>query len=144
VVLLSAVVPIGAFAAASRSGSLAPATLNFTSMAVPTNVDLGLTATKRDGKVVLAWKPQHPLGGPVFYRVWRNPTDTLSCPPPAAGGRICKLVMPEVGTTHNATFTDAPKPGHWVYRVAVAANWLNDAGYGDPYFVSRPVSVTVR
>jgi hypothetical protein len=30
-----------------------------------------------------------------------------------------------------------------VYRVALAANWLNDPSYGDPYVVSRPLVVTV-
>jgi hypothetical protein len=140
--LLSAILPLGAFAAASRSGGLDPTTLNATIMPVPANVDLGLTAVKRAGKVVLTWNPQRPFGGPVFYRVWRGSADTLTCPP-SAGGRICKLTMPEAGTTHAATFTDFPSPGHWVYRVAVAANWLNDAQYGDPYLVSRPVSVTI-
>ena len=111
-------------------------------MPVPANVDIGLTAVKRDGRVVLSWKGQQPLGGPVFYRIWRSATDTLTCPA-SAGARICNLTMPEVGTTHAAAFTDSPRPGRWVYRIAVAANWLNDSAYGDPYLVSRPVSVTI-
>jgi hypothetical protein len=141
-VVLSAVVPVAAFAGASRAGGLDPTTLNATIMPVPANVDIGLTAVKRDGRVVLSWKGQQPLGGPVFYRIWRSATDTLTCPA-SAGARICNLTLPEVGTTHAAAFTDSPRPGHWVYRIAVAANWLNDSAYGDPYLVSRPVSVTI-
>jgi hypothetical protein len=53
------------------------------------------------------------------------------------------LVIPEVGVTKTARYVDLAPRGHWVYRVAVAANWLDDPHYGDSYVVSRPVSVTV-
>ena len=43
----------------------------------------------------------------------------------------------------SASFVDRVPRGHWVYRVVLAANWLDDPGYGDPYLVSRPVAVTV-
>jgi hypothetical protein len=91
----------------------------------------------------LTWRKQAPFGGPVFFRVWRGPKDVFTCSTSTApGGRICNVNLPEIGTTHADRFVDHPGPGHWVYRVAVAANWLNDAGYGDPYLVSDPVAIT--
>ena len=142
-VLLSALLPLVAFAAARTSGSLTPATLGHTSMPVPVDVDIGLRATADGRRVKLSWDDQSSFGGPVFYRVWRGARDGLTCPP-ATGAQLCKLVLPEVGTTKGTTYTDAPRPGTWTYRVAVAANWLHDAHYGDPYLVSTPLTVTVR
>jgi hypothetical protein len=78
----------------------------------------------------------------VFYRVWRGTSDGFTCPA-TAGGRLCNIVLPEVGTTHGSRFVDHPPRGRWFYRIAVAANWLNDPRYGDPYEVSRPIAVTV-
>jgi hypothetical protein len=46
--------------------------------------------------------------------------------------------------TRSPSFVDRPGPGHWTYRVGVAANWLNDPTLGDIYVVSQPVSVTVK
>ncbi|HZS25104.1 MAG TPA: hypothetical protein VFA30_08985 [Gaiellaceae bacterium] len=142
VVLLSAVVPLAAFAAASTGPGPDVTTVGQEIMPIPANIDIGLTATRSGRTVSLAWRKQTPLGGPVFFRIWRSPTDTLTCST-GTGGSICNVTMPEVGTTHADEFVDRPKPGRWVYRVAVAANWLNSAEYGDPYLVSRAVTVTV-
>jgi hypothetical protein len=142
-VLLTAVLPIGAFAMATTTGKLAPATIGTTIMPIPANVDLGVSSSVQGRRVTLRWSAGKPIGGPVFYRIWRSRTDGLSCPP-GPGGRLCKLVMPEIGTTHAGQFVDHAPKGTWVYRVAIAANWLNDAGYGDPYLVSSPVTVNVR
>jgi hypothetical protein len=142
-VLVTALLPLGAFAMADTAGRLTPATIGATPMPIPANVDLGLSTSVQGRRVALRWNAGKPLGGPIFYRVWRGPTDGLSCPP-ATGGRLCNLVLPEIGTTHAGHFVDHAPKGTWVYRVAIAANWLNDVGYGDPYLVSGPVTVTVR
>jgi hypothetical protein len=142
-VLVTAVLPIGAFAMANTAGKLTPATIGTTIMPIPANVDLGVSSSVQGRRVTLQWNADRPLGGPVFYRIWRGRTDGLSCPP-GAGGRLCNLVLPEIGTTHAGHFVDDAPKGTWVYRVAISANWLNDASYGDPYLVSSPVTVTVR
>ena len=111
-------------------------------MPIPVNVDLGLSDSVRSHRVTLTWDAGKPLGGPVFYRIWRGRTDGFTCPP-APGARSCNLVLPEIGTTHNGRFVDHAPTGTWVYRVAVAANWLDDASYGDAYLVSRPLKVSV-
>jgi hypothetical protein len=142
VVLVSAILPLAAFAVARTDGGLDPTVIGATIMPIPANVDLGLAASVRDGRVTLTWKAGEPAGGPVFYRVWRGRQDGFTCPP-TSGARLCKLVLPEIGTTHQGRFVDRHRRGRWVYRVALAANWLDDAGYGDPYLVSRPLVVTM-
>ena len=72
--------------------------------------------------------------------IWRARSDPMTCPH-TAGARLCRLTMPEIGTTHTHGFVDRAAGGPWVYRVAVAANWLDDPAYGDPFLVSRPVTV---
>jgi hypothetical protein len=142
-VFVSAVLPLAAFAAANTRGGLDPAIVGGTTMPIPVNVDLGLSATVRAHRVTLAWQSGTSFGGPVFYRIWRGRSDGLTCPP-APGARSCNLVLPEIGTTHEGRFVDHAPSGKWVYCVAVAANWLNDAHYGDAYLVSRPVTITVQ
>jgi hypothetical protein len=142
-VALSALVPLGALAAADRNGDLTAATVGTTAMPVPANVDIGLTATVRGRRVALRWRSASSFGGPVFYRVWRSEHDALTCPP-VPGARICTVEPHEVGVSRTTGATDTATPGTWSYRVAVAANWRNDPGYGDPYLLSRPVTVTVR
>jgi hypothetical protein len=140
--LVSSVVPLAAFAAADPHGKLEPATLGATFMPVPVNVDLGLSASVRGRRVTLSWRGGKPAGGPVFFRIWRGRSDGLTCAP-SPGARLCNLVLPEVGVTRVGRFVDRPGGGAWVYRVAIAANWLDDPQYGDPYLVSEPLRVTV-
>jgi hypothetical protein len=144
-VVASAVVPLGAIAAARLTGGPADAgMLSADAMPIPTNVDLGLRATPGAGRVTLRWRPQSASGSPVFYRVWRGAagSDGFTCPP-APGARNCFVSLPEIGVTHTASYVDRPPPGRWVYRIAVAANWLDNPAFGDVYLVSAP-RTTVR
>jgi hypothetical protein len=50
--------------------------------------------------------------------------------------------MSRVGATSAQRWTDRPPPGRWTYRVALAANWLNDPTRGDMLLVSQPVLVS--
>jgi hypothetical protein len=141
-VLVSAIVPLAAFAAADTHGRLDPVTVQSTVMPVPGNVDLGLAASVHRRRVTLTWRNTKAAGSPVFYRIWRARSDGFTCPP-APGARLCTLAAPDVGVTRTDRYVDRAPRGHWVYRVVIAANWLDDPQYGDPYLVSRPVSVTV-
>jgi hypothetical protein len=60
------------------------------------------------------------------------------------GARDCGIALPEVGVTHGGRYVDQPQRGRWIYRVTVAANWLDDPAYGDIYLVGRPITVVVR
>jgi hypothetical protein len=139
--LVSAIAPLTAIAASDTHGRLDPTT-TAAFFPVPANVDLRLSASVNHRRVTLVWHREEPLGGPVFFRVWRGSSDGLTCPP-APGAKLCKIVLHEVGVSRANRFVDRPDKGAYVYRVALAANWLDDPQYGDPYLVSRPVSVSV-
>jgi hypothetical protein len=142
-IAVSAVVPLAAFAVATpRGGTADAASVAAGTPPVPVNVDLGVHAAVRGKQVLLDW---HGNGG--FYRVWRGRPaggDGFTCDPASPGARQCLVSLPEVGVTHDSHFSDRPPPGRWVYRVAVAANWLNDPQYGDVYLVSLPIAVHSR
>jgi len=144
VVVLGAVVPVAAIAAATRTGPPYAAEIVGTQMPVPVGVDLGLRATVRNGRLLLTWREQHPAGGKVFYRVSRmaaSPSAGLTCS--VSGAEICTLAWHEVGVTGQGARYDTPGHGVFTYRVGVATNWLDDPAYGDVYLVSEPLTVRV-
>jgi hypothetical protein len=103
-------------------------------------------ARVRTGRVVLAWPTVRSHGGALFYRIWRaraTPTSGLDCPT-SSGAPACSIAADDIGATTSTTFTDRPGRGRWVYRVAAAANWLDDPQFGDPYLAGRAVTVRVR
>ncbi len=142
-VLVTAVVPIAAIAAASPLRGPNPPAAMLSDVPIPVRVGIGVTAGVSHGNVHLSWRRQTPLGGPVFYRILRLPGTAggISCST-SQGADVCSLSAPEIGVTHGTSLVDRPKPGRWTYRVAVAANWLNDPAFGDVYFVSPPLTVT--
>ena len=146
-VLLTAVVPFAAMAAANtHTGGADAAAVAGNFMPVPANVDLGLSAQVSGRTVDLHWRAPRSIGGPAFYRVWRGPAATpgagFTCNP-SAGARSCVTGLPEIGVARDGRYADHPGKGEWVYRVALAANWLNDPHYGDIYLVSTAVRVIV-
>jgi hypothetical protein len=145
--VLSAIVPVAGFAAARTTGDAAEAaSLTAGTMPVPVNAADTPSVTAAGRRITLRWRSLRSVGGPVFYRVSRIPAasgDGLSCSS-GPGGRSCLVSLLEVGVTHGTTFVDKAPKGRWVYRVAVAANWLDDPAYGDVYLVGKPITVTVR
>ena len=131
---------------AHSGGPAQVALLSPTAPPVPVNVDLGLVArTGAHGTVV--------LGGNIRSRWADRCSTSLARPgrerrrarlPGDDGPRACTIGLPEVGVTHLGSLIDKPGKGHWIYRVAVAANWLDDPTYGDVYLVSSPLRVTIR
>ena len=143
-VVLTAVVPVAATAAATRGGPGRAAILTNTTMPVPVGIDIGLHATVSRGSVVLAWRPQHPVGGTVFYRVSRlgkTDGDGLSCQ--VTGAQVCALSWQEIGVSQTASLRDEPGRGTFTYRIGVAANWLNDPNQGDIFLTSPTLRVHV-
>jgi hypothetical protein len=144
--LLSGIVPLAAFAAASTTGgSVDAAVITAGTMPIPANIDLGLRAKASRGRVELTWRGTYPAGGPVLYYVWRGPASAgngFSCPPDQ-GARACFISLPDVAITRDPNYGNVEPKGRWVFRIAVAANWLDDPKYGDIYLVSAPVTVVV-
>lgn len=96
-------------------------------------------------RVHLSWRPSQPAAARVFYRIWRSgaPTGGATCTPIPHGVDDCELAMDDLGAPASASFTDAPGPGRWTYRLVLAANWLDSALYGDVVAVGPPVTVLV-
>jgi hypothetical protein len=125
-----------------------------------------LTATQRNGTVTLRWKGGGTGNAKVFYHVLRvrpsspvlvgsppfpEATDGLLCHASQLGNNHhytklarCSFHMDDLGGTPSTHFVDhPPKGGRWVYRVEVAANWVNDPSKTDPFTFSKPATVTV-
>jgi hypothetical protein len=78
----------------------------------------------------------------TFYRVYRaSPSrgfpDTVC---QILGGRRCELRAETLVTTRDHRFVDPGPPADAVYRIGVAANWLDDVGRGDVFAISPPAA----
>jgi hypothetical protein len=116
---------------------------------IPVVDDLDPTISADGRRITLRWNPTAPTSADTFYRVFRSPKDEVNAPQDASctdeGGSVyCTLFAPQaVGETREPVFSEeTPEPGRWVYRVAVAGNWLDDLTQGDPVVISPPVEVT--
>jgi hypothetical protein len=113
---------------------------------VPVDQAVAPRARADGDEVRLSWQPTSSRAAAVFYRILRasGPAGGLFC-----AGRLngaadnCQFSAESPGTARKASFVDRPGPGTWTYRVGVAANWLNDVGFGDITVLSPPVTVTV-
>jgi hypothetical protein len=76
----------------------------------------------------------------TFYKVYRSsPSRGFSemvCEP--RGVDRCDLRMETLVTTRDNRFVDTKPPPDAVYRVGVAANWLDDESRGDVFAISAP------
>ena len=55
------------------------------------------------------------------------------------GGRRCDLRAETLVTTRDHHFVDTDPPADAIYRVGIAANWLDDETRGDVFALSLPV-----
>jgi len=139
-----AALPLGVLAAVPRlhdQGSLA---VRAPDTPVPVSGTVGVSQTS--GDVRLAWRGMKPGTARAFYHVLRA---NGANPDVACAGRLngssdnCVLYTQSIATTRATTFTDRPGPGTWIYRIGVAANWVDDPKLGDIYVVTKPTTVTV-
>jgi hypothetical protein len=149
-------VPIVASAALPSSSGKTAAKLPLQSLFLPVERDFGLTVTPVERGLELNWNAPAPLGADTFFVVYGAPfeyhletTDPrvvhegILCEPTGHAPR-CTLEMKEVERTRDSrVIVPDPGPGTWTYRVGVAGNWRNDESLGDPFVVSKPLSVRV-
>lgn len=78
----------------------------------------------------------------TFYRVYRSSVERgfsdIVCQ--IRGGRRCELRAETLVVTRARRYVDPDPPADALYRVGVAANWLDDEGQGDVFAVSQPVA----
>jgi len=108
---------------------------------IPTLAELELRSDVVDGEVRLSWNGTAERSARSFYRIFRGEADAITCYPNGAGAEDCQLHVHAVGETRETEWSERPPAGDWTYRVAVAANWLDDITQGDPLWISKPVRV---
>jgi hypothetical protein len=139
-----AVLPLGVLAAVPRlhdQGALAVRTPD-----TPVPVAGVVQAAVQGGAVHLTWHGLKPRPARAFYHVLRakGPNRDVAC-----AGRLngssdnCVLYAQSIATTRANTFTDRPGRGTWIYRIGVAANWVDDPTLGDIYVVTKPTTLTL-
>ena len=78
----------------------------------------------------------------TFYRVYRSSPSTgfsdMVCEP--RGVDRCDLRAETLVTTRDRRYVDREPPADAVYRIGVAANWLDETDRGDVFAISPPVA----
>ena len=131
------------------------------SVFVPVDRSFSVDVRRRGARAVLTWNAPAAPGIRVFYRVFRSrpvapaPDPTLApvrngirCLAGHAHGYVgaadCRLEMTFLGTTRARTIVDKPPRGPWVYRIGLAANWIDDTAGGDVLVLSAPAQLSAR
>jgi hypothetical protein len=144
-VAVLAIFPIALVAAAKPIRGSDPEAFDLHATLVAESSALHVRAQRQGDAVVLAWSPDRPSPGKVFYSIYRTAgsTDTL-CGLVKNAPSFCVLreEAQAIGTTRTTRWIDRPSAGTWTYRVGIVANWLDSMQQGDVYVFSR--SVTVR
>jgi len=109
---------------------------------VPADDDIIALEVRREGSAnVLTWTDST-TRAETFYRVYRaSPSRSffdMICEP--RGPERCELRSETLVTTRERRYVDPEPPTDAVYRIGVAANWLDDETRGDVFAVSPPVA----
>lgn len=136
-------IPLAAIAVASPVKGPTPIAGFAQGPLIPTAIDLGLRSHTAGLRVSLLWTAQHPIAGPVFYKIYRGPVEGAFVCTVDTTAQRCDYQGTVIAAVSKAAFVDRPPKGTWAYRVGVGANWLDDPAAGDAYLLSAPVVVTV-
>ena len=109
---------------------------------VPADAGVVSLAVRRvGGSNVLAWTDSTRRAR-TFYRVYRSSPSTgfseMVCEP--RGVSRCDLRAETLVTTRDRHYVDREAPADAVYRIGVAANWLDETDRGDVFAISPPVA----
>jgi hypothetical protein len=140
--VLFALVPFVAAAGLQRI-STSSRSIIIHQIAVPVDSGVGLNIDHvADGTLLLRWHDSSEGSTRVFYRVLRTKGTTDVACLPSSGTTNCYFSGQPLTTVRTNSFVDRPPPGRWTYRIAVAANWVDDPKMGDTFLVSAPVTLT--
>jgi len=109
---------------------------------VPVDGDVvSLDVRRVGGANVLTWTDSTKRAR-TFYRVYRSSQSRgfseMVCE--LRGGDRCDLRMETLDVTRERRYVDVDPPADAVYRVGVAANWLDDTDRGDVFVISPPAA----
>ena len=107
-------------------------------MPVDGNV-VSLRVRRVGGDNVLSWTDATRRAR-TFYRVYRSSYmrgfSEMVCEP--RGVSRCDLRMETLDTTRERHYVDRDPPADAIYRIGVAANWLDETDRGDVFAISPP------
>jgi hypothetical protein len=111
-------------------------------IAVPATGDIVSLDVRREGRAnVLTWTDATTRAR-TFYRVYRASPSRgffdMICEP--RGPDRCELRSETLVTTRERRYVDPDPPADAIYRIGVAANWLDDETRGDVFALSPPVA----
>lgn len=98
----------------------------------------GSLAPRASGSM-LSWRPVDGHGARVQYVVYRVDPASGGCTPPASGARECLFGGTAIGTTRETSFA-LPSTGG-TYRIAAAANYLDEQNGSDLMLLGPPVTI---
>ena len=106
---------------------------------VPVNSRIVLEAERDRSGVTLRWTDPVERRSRTFYVVYRGAAGSATvCPSVSRGATDCELSMTPIAATRTRSWRDRQPPRAAEYRVAVAANWVDDPEQGDTFVVSGP------
>lgn len=100
---------------------------------------VSLAASKEGAGVRLRWSDTTSTTTP-FYRILRTKAGEPDARCRRNGADRCELNMDVVATTRSRTWLDPTPVRGGIYRIGVAANWLDDPAQGDIMVVTPPVT----
>jgi hypothetical protein len=112
---------------------------------VPVN-QFPLTATAGTRGVTLSWPRQNGHGSRIGYTIMRSPdTGAPDCVRTPSTSAACVYPANFIGFNESKTsFLDHPKPGAWIYRIAVTATPYGPMSATDLVVISSPGRVVVH
>jgi hypothetical protein len=134
--LVGAVVPL-ALVLALRPQPAGYLTARDNVHAVEAPISDALAATASGGR--LRWRAVDGHGSRIHYVVLRAERGTDGCTAPAAGAPQCLLAATSIGTTRGISFAVPRAPA--TYRIALAANYLEEQNGSDVMLLGPPVTV---
>ncbi len=97
-----------------------------------------------DGAVRLTWPRPDAGASHPYYVVFRVLRETdIRCESHGDSQSSCIFDTDQAFVTRARTLTDHPPDGTWTYRIGLAANWRDLAGFGDVLMVGAPLTVNV-
>ncbi len=106
---------------------------------------VSLTVRRSGNANELAWTDSTKRAR-TFYRVYRASPSRgfLDMVCELRGVDRCELRAETLTTTRTRRFVDPSPPPDAIYRIGVAANWLDDPEQGDIFAISPPVAPSAR
>jgi hypothetical protein len=144
IVVILASHPVYVAEASGVPGAYAISELVVDEIGVPVDQDVINLQVRRVGNAnVLTWSDSTSRAR-TFYRVYRASQSRgfseMVCD--TRGVSRCDLRMETLTTTRDHRFVDTDPPPDAIYRVGVAANWLDEEDRGDVFAISPPAAPT--